>query len=290
VDAYADPESATIAAGQLLKENYGSTHSWDDAVRMYHGGTNRRNWGPQNRAYAARVGSFDEGQSMPQRSLYDGPDIPGSFDPHYVDPMSPEPPRDAVPVPGDPGPSRSTTAAAPLANKKRRGILGTIGHVLGEVFMPQPDSLWAGALRVGIVNARESQANYKASAEKGELNNMLLQAKVKQLLTKGDYQVVGNNVFHFPADGGEPQIITPPQTKSEKLQLIDMWKAADDSDPAKELIRRMLLGANSDEVLENRETTARTRAGATTSAARIRAANTSKGPTVTIPEHWTVVK
>lgn len=57
VDAYLSPATASEAAGLLLKEgldrNKGDAES---AVREYHGGTNRDNWGKQNEAYWARVG------------------------------------------------------------------------------------------------------------------------------------------------------------------------------------------------------------------------------------------
>jgi hypothetical protein len=282
-DPWSDPESSTKAAAQLLIENHARTGNWDDAIRMYHGGTNRANWGPQNRAYAARVGDFDNGGGMPQNSLYDGPDIPGSFDPHYVSNVT-----EPVPVPGDAGPSRSMSPNAPIAVHKKRGILGTIGHILGQVFMPDPHTLWAGALRDGLVNAKESQARYNSDETKATIANEMANAKLKNFLTKGEYQIAGNNVIHFPPDGGSPEVITPPTTPSEHERLIDKWRSMDDSDPAKKLIERMLLGGSSDEVLQNREAVARTRASATTGAANIRAKSQSKAPSV--PQGWSVVR
>lgn len=56
VDAYLSPENALEAAGLLLrdslKRNGGDV---ERAVREYHGGTDPKNWGPVNNAYAGRV-------------------------------------------------------------------------------------------------------------------------------------------------------------------------------------------------------------------------------------------
>lgn len=275
VDPYAGPEDATIAAGQLLKENYGRFHNWDDAVMAYHGGLNRKNWGPRTTAYGARVGSIPEGdlvQEHPQMaSIYDGPDIPGSFDPHYEATKNLP-----VPIPGDAGPSQNVPATSPVAKKKRGGVLGAIGGLLENIFMPEPDSLYAAALRGGIWDAKANRDKYRSEAAMDEIAKQEANLKLHQMMTNGEYKVVGNNVAHFPSNGGPPEIIAPPQTPGEKERLIDRWSKMDANDPAKELIERMLLGGNSDEVLANRESTAQIRARATTGSAQIRANATGK--------------
>ena len=55
-DPWASPRNAARAAALHLKESFERTGSWDLAVAEYHGGTNRRNWGPRTRAYRERVG------------------------------------------------------------------------------------------------------------------------------------------------------------------------------------------------------------------------------------------
>lgn len=56
VDAYASPEAAARVAGLHLKESMDRNGGdWAAAVGEYHGGTDRRNWGPVNRAYRGRV-------------------------------------------------------------------------------------------------------------------------------------------------------------------------------------------------------------------------------------------
>lgn len=56
IDPYLSPENAAEVAGRLLKDsldrNKGNVQA---AVAEYHGGTDRSNWGPRTRAYAARV-------------------------------------------------------------------------------------------------------------------------------------------------------------------------------------------------------------------------------------------
>lgn len=56
VDAYLSPENAAEAAGLLLKEGL-ERNKGDAALAAaeYHGGTDRKNWGPRTRAYVARV-------------------------------------------------------------------------------------------------------------------------------------------------------------------------------------------------------------------------------------------
>lgn len=278
VDPWAGADEATKAAALLVKENHERAGSWDDAVKMYHGGVDRRNWGPRTRAYAGRVGSFDQpegevplGQSRFPLGYYGQDPLAPLPEPTAI----PERPKDTAPVTDDLGPSTPIPAAAPAAARKRGGILGA----LESIFMPDPDSRWAAALRGGIYDAKANQAAYKAGVAKQQMEQDLAQAKLKQLITKGEYQIVGNNVFHIPADGSPAEIITPPQTMGEKERLIDKWSRMDDADPAKALIEQMLTGANSDAALQSKENVARIRAGATTGAARIRANAPSKSST-----------
>lgn len=275
VDPWKNPEEATQAAALLLRENFGRTKSWDKAITQYHGGLDSRNHGPRTRAYAQRVGSFDNKETdMPQRPFYnDLIEVADSYDPRMLPTSVSERPTEPIPVQNAPGMSVSEPAALVPPTKKKRGLLGSIGKVLENVFMPEPDSLYAAALRGGIWDAKANQQAYRSAVAKEDVDLQMANAKLKNLLTKGEYQIAGNNVIHFPADGGEPRVITPPATMGEKERLIDAWRK--ESDPeVKQLMERMLLGANSDEVLANREAVAETRAGATTSSARIRAAAT----------------
>lgn len=278
IDPYADASSATNAAAQLLAEIHGRTGSWNGAVAGYHGGiaAEKGRRGPQNRAYTDRVGSFDEGKTMPLgQSLYP--------EPYYgPDPLAPEPIAQTVPLP-DAGPSVAVPAASRAASKKRGGILGA----LESVFMPDADSRWAAALRGGLFDAKANQQAYKEAEYNNQLKTMEAEAKLKALLTKGEYQIVGNNVLHIPAGGGAAEFITPPTTPSENERLIDRWTKMSDADPAKELIHQMLLGANNPEVLAEKHRQAleiaRVRAGATTQAATIRSNASTKKTNEKLP-------
>jgi len=56
VDPYLSPENASDAAGLLMKESLQRNKGdLEQAIGEYHGGTNRKAWGPVNRAYRARV-------------------------------------------------------------------------------------------------------------------------------------------------------------------------------------------------------------------------------------------
>ncbi len=187
-----------------------------------------------------------------------------------VDPLAAEAPKMPIPIPGSPAPSSTMAAASPLATHKRGGILGA----LESVFMPDPGSRWAGALRDGMFNAKESQQNYVEGEAKKALDLTTANYKLQQLKTKGEYQIVGNNVFHVKPDGST-EMISAPQSKGQLMSLYEKWHDAPPG-PDKELLHRMLLDANSDEVLNNREAVATTRAGATTQSARIRAATAGR--------------
>lgn len=285
IDPWKDAASATEGAGALMAENYRRSHNWNQAVSMYHGGLDKRNWGSRTQAYTQRVDQHKEEAPDMGQSMYPAPYYGG------VDPLAPERPKQPVPVEGDPGPSVSIPAAAPVAAKKRGGILGA----LESVFMPDPDSLWAGALRGGIWDAKTNQAEYKQKAAAQAIDTSMAQAKLKNLLTKGEYQIAGNNVIHFPADGGAPEVITPPATPSEHERLITAWR--NEADPTvKDLMERMLLGANNPELVAGKqsaaENVARIRAGATTGAANIRAkaSGSKKSSLPPLPPGFSVVK
>jgi soluble lytic murein transglycosylase-like protein len=269
VDPWQDPQSATVAAAQLLRENKQRGGSWNKAIAMYAGGNNP---GTTAQRYQARVGDFDT-----TKPYYTGADeMPQSLYPvtNGYDPLAPEPMMSPVPVQGSAAPSVNAPAASPVASKKRGGILGA----LESVFMPDPSSRWAGALRDGLFNAKESQQNYIEGQAGKMLNLELANQKLKQLQQHGEYQVVGNNVFHVKPDG-TTEMISGPSSTDDKTKLIDLWKArheANPSDPTLPLLEGLILGgANTPEAMaarqSNAETIARIRAGATTGAARIRA-------------------
>lgn len=273
LDPWKDAPTQTEAAGKHLLEDYKRTGSWDEAIARYHGGQRPPT---ASRRYQERVGDFDNGvtnmaygQSRYPAPYYGGPD---PLAPQPDGPNTPEPPKDTMPVLADGGPSLPVAAGSNTVARKRGGILGA----LESVFMPDPGSRWAAALRGGLFDAKANQEAYHRGIAADDLKMMEAQAKLKNLLTKGEYQVVGNNVFHVRPDGST-EMIAPPQTPGEKERLIEHWRTMDANDPSKSLIERMLLGANAPDVIAEKggeaQKTARIRADATTGSARIRATN-----------------
>ncbi|RSV20358.1 lytic transglycosylase domain-containing protein [Sphingomonas sp. ABOLG] len=99
VDAYEGPEQAALAAGYVLREgldrNKGSAVA---AVAEYHGGTDRRQHGPVNRAYVARVtgtagdSTFDRvrAKRTVEREAESGPSLAKVYAAYRRGLMSPE--------------------------------------------------------------------------------------------------------------------------------------------------------------------------------------------------------
>lgn len=50
-----DPAQSIDAGAHLDADNYKATGNWPDALRMYHGGTDRGNWGPKTQAYEGKI-------------------------------------------------------------------------------------------------------------------------------------------------------------------------------------------------------------------------------------------
>jgi hypothetical protein len=263
-DPWRDATSATDAAAQLLLENRGRAGSWNKAIAMYNGGNHP---GSSAYQYQARVGDFDNSGASEMASRY--PVVNG------IDPLAPEPPAMPVPAQASLAPSANVPAASPVAAHKRGGILGA----LESVFMPDPGSRWAGALRSGLFNAKESQQNYIEDQAAKMLQLQTANQKLKQLQQHGEYQVVGNNIFHVKPDG-TTEMISGPTATEDKTKLIDIWNArrqADPNDPTLPLLEGIIFGGDYAHTPEgsaatnaSREAAARARANATLGAARIR--------------------
>ena len=189
---------------------------------------------------------------------------------------------------------------APVAQRKRGGILGA----LESVFMPDPGSRWAGALRDGLFNAKESQQNYAETDLKKRLDLAVANQKLLDAQRKGEYTTVGNNVFHtLPGnqvgpDGKPYEMITGPSSADDKVKLIDVWRqrrAADPNDPSLRLLEGLILGGGNTEEAQQAQTTraveaARIRAGATTQSATIRSAPKPVAALPPLPPGFKVIK
>jgi hypothetical protein len=218
---------------------------------------------------------------MPQ--AYPLIEIPDSYNPY----ANTEPPRLTAPIQGSAG--ASVTQPAVVAQRssptetvpKKKSLLGKIGSVLEAAFMPEPDSLYAAALRGGIWDAKANRQEYLHQQELKDIERSSANKELMDKMNKPQYKVVGNNVLVTPPDGGEAYLMAPPKTPSEFETLSAKWQSLDEGDPLKKLIEGYLLKANAQYVLENKAATARdvagTRAGATTGAARIRASTPRAG-------------
>lgn len=287
VDAWSSPNNAAMAAGHLLQDNFTQAGNWPDAVRMYHGGPDRRHWGPINRAYAARTAPMLAG--IGGVTPTDGATIPAdeeirdSYDPRYA-----ESPMDQTPEPAkvpDPGTALQPIAAAAAVPRHRGGLLG----LLGRIAMPEPGSLWAGALRDGLVNARQSQTNYQqtqadqaAARETRATAQQAAELTLKQHLTNGTYAVAGNGALHTRPDGSA-EIIQAPAQPGENERLIQLWQHTPAGSPLRALIERAIRGAQySPEVIAEqgaqRERAARAAAGSRAAAAATTAQRHSYAP------------
>lgn len=132
-------------------------------------------------------------------------------------------------------PAPRADAATP---HKRGGVLGA----LKSVFMPDAGSFMYAALNNpnGLWGARGAQQEYQQAQATNALNTQMAQLKLDQLRTKGEYQIVGNNVFHIKPDG-TTEMISAPAQPTETQRLIDQWRATPPG-PEKDLIERAIRG------------------------------------------------
>jgi hypothetical protein len=270
VDPWKDAPSSTDAAARLLLENHGRAGSWNKAISMYSGGNHP---GPSAYRYQARVGDFDTSNSQ-HIGADQMPDNLPPVDKGYY-PLAPERPQMPAPLPG-PAPSTNVAAASPVASHKRGGILGA----LESVFMPDPSSRWAGALRDGLFNAKESQQNYIEGQAAKMLQLKEANAKLQQLQLHGQYVPLGGNATLHMKPDGTTEVISAPSSTDDKTKLIDTWRMrreANPNDPTLPLLEGLIFGGDYAHTPEgtaatntSRETAARARANATIKAATIR--------------------
>lgn len=224
---------------------------------------------------------FAHGERLP-----DNPDWVPPTEP--VDPVMtaiqqsrPQQPVAAVPTPSMP--TGVPTAAAP---KKSHGLLG----ILKSIFAPSSDSWLYAALNNprgmwGASGAREQFARQRAL---DDIGLQTAQQKLETLRTKGEYQIVGNNVFHIKPDG-TTEMISAPQ-KGETERLIEMWRTMP-AGPARDLVEQAIKGFQYSDTYTNRKTRS------AVEVARVRGSEARKTKSITngatkgdVPAGWAVVK
>lgn len=183
--------------------------------------------------------------------------------------MQPEPNRVSAPVVPDAGPSTAVPAStAPrLTKKKRGGLLGA----LESVFMPEPETLWASALRNGVWDAKAGQRQYSLDQQNAAIaqdtqraTNMKTRADAVTAERRGRYSIAGNNVVDYGDGTNAPTIIAAPTTPTENERLIDTWRTrqqANPNDPTLPLIERAIRGYQYTDPVISAQAAARTNTG-----------------------------
>jgi hypothetical protein len=181
-----DPTQAIFGAAKLMAENLDRYGNVADAVRAYHGGTDKANWGPKTQAYVSKVLS---GYGAPAQAA------PVAQQPHddlAADFASPAAAQ-AAPVddlmsdfaPTGKAPDTAAQTATPAPNApsplpQSQGLLGLVPDYLKspEAYGAQAVKN-ANALGRGISDVLDAPAEWAAlGAEKSGLTNLLSKAGI----------------------------------------------------------------------------------------------------------------
>lgn len=221
---------------------------------------------------------FAHGERLP-----DNPDWVQPADP-VMD--APQPPQQPAPMPAPSMPtSVPTTAAAP---KKSHGLLG----ILKSIFAPSSDSWLYAALNNprGMWGASGAREQFARQRMMDDLNLQTAQQKLETLRTKGEYQIVGNNVFHIKPDG-TTEMISAPQ-KGETERLIEMWRTMP-AGPERTLVEQAIRGYQYSEPYINRKTRSAVEVARERGVQARKTKSINSGGSATkgeVPAGWAVVK
>lgn len=120
-----DPTQSIDAAARLDAQDHAATGNWADALRMYHGGTDRKNWGPKTQAYADKIMS----QTVPSDAQWAA--AMGASAPTATDaPTTGSAPSAPQGIPDDAAWTQAMSAPAP----KKPGVLASLGAAAGKGF------------------------------------------------------------------------------------------------------------------------------------------------------------
>lgn len=192
---------------------------------------------------------------------------------------------DAQAVPATPPPVVPAPASPPATGGQHHGILGA----LENVFMPQPDSLWASALRNGIFDARAGQQAYRQDQTMATLKAQQAAAELQaaqQKAARGDVITTPTGtVGRVGPDGAFTTLYAPPAHQSEQADLIDKWHAAQQAGDTQlaGLIERAIRGYQYTPDVITRQGQARSNTAAAAAAARARYRAPAAGPSTKPP-------
>ncbi|TXH45950.1 MAG: hypothetical protein E6Q97_30605 [Desulfurellales bacterium] len=185
-------------------------------------------------------------------------------------------------------PTMPSAVPAVPAQKKSHGLLG----ILKSIFAPSSDSWLYAALNNprgmwGASGAREEFARQRAL---NDINLQTAQQKLETLRSKGEYQIVGNNVLHVKPDG-TTEFITPPQA-GETERLIDRWHSMPPG-PERDLVEQAIRGFQYSGTYMGRKTQSAVEVARTRGAEARKTKSISSGGSATkgdVPAGWAVVK
>lgn len=182
-----DPQQSIFASAKLMAENLDRYGNVADAVRAYHGGTDKANWGPKTQAYVSKVlngyGAPAQTSAQAQGGVQD--DLASDF---YLpnaakevaadDLMSDFAPTAQAPISQAKVPATAPNSAAPLPQDQ--GLLGLVPD-----YLKSPEAYGAQAVKNanaigrGISDALDAPAEWAAlGAEKSGLTNLLSKAGI----------------------------------------------------------------------------------------------------------------
>lgn len=228
---------------------------------------------------------FAHGERLP-----DNPDWVPPTEP--VDPVMtaiqqsrPQQPVAAAPTPSMPPVAPTAAATAP---KKSHGLLG----ILKSIFAPSSDSWLYAALNNprGMWGASGAREQFARQRMMDDIGLQTAQQKLETLRTKGEYQIVGNNVFHIKPDGTTEMISAPQAGETERL--IDRWHSLPPG-PERDIVEQAIKGFQYSAPYMSRKTS-----GAV-EVARVRGSEARKTKSITsggsatkgeVPAGWAVIK
>lgn len=167
--------------------------------------------------------------------------------------------------------SQMAAAQQPQAPaRKTHGLLGA----LKSVFLPEAGTFMYSALNNpnGLWGASGAREAYATNQHAAQLAQQKAELDIERARTKGEYQIVGNNVFHIKPDG-TTEMISAPAQPGETERLIEKWRSTP-AGPERDLIERAIRGYQYTPPVINAKADAAARVGATV--ARVRGSETRK--------------
>lgn len=183
-----DPQQSIFASAKLMAENLDRYGNVADAVRAYHGGTDKANWGPKTQAYVSKVlGGYGSPTTTPEAAGAQAPhdDLMSDFASPSAAQAAPADDlmSDFAPTGKATAPAAQAATPAPNATTpfpQDQGLLGLVPD-----YLKSPEAYGAQAIKNanaigrGISDVLDAPAEWAAlGAEKSGLTNLLSRAGI----------------------------------------------------------------------------------------------------------------